>query len=163
MATLETQYKNFLINNPDSTITFEEWEKIWTSKYVNTMSGIEEYIHNIGDDLSDWDVTLMDGLENEPPYVSDDFQIGPDGAYEHIELDFSDTLKQLAIHLLRVKYTNGDLLDIGNEVGMYLGSLSNNMTDTDLNAFIAGLRHGFSHMDGSHWVTSIAKVQGDGC
>jgi len=63
-------------------------------------------------DLKDWDVTLNDGLENEvwdeklikdlinetvpepfatpeelqaKPYVSDDFQIGPDGAYEHIE------------------------------------------------------------------------------
>ena len=36
------------------------------------------------DELKDWDVTLMDGLENEP-YVSDDFQIGPDGAYEHTE------------------------------------------------------------------------------
>ena len=36
------------------------------------------------DDLKDWDVTLNDGLENEP-YVSDDFQIGPDGAYEHTE------------------------------------------------------------------------------
>jgi hypothetical protein len=34
--------------------------------------------------LKDWDVTLNDGLENEP-YVSDNFQIGPDGAYEHIE------------------------------------------------------------------------------
>jgi hypothetical protein len=30
-----------------------------------------------------WDQTLMDGLEDEPPYVSDDFQIGSDGAYEH--------------------------------------------------------------------------------
>ena len=37
------------------------------------------------EDLSDWDVTLMDGLEDEPPYISDDFQIGPDGAYEHTE------------------------------------------------------------------------------
>ena len=36
------------------------------------------------DELKDWDVTLMDGLENEP-YISDDFQIGPDGAYEHNE------------------------------------------------------------------------------
>ena len=36
------------------------------------------------DELKDWDVTLMDGLENEP-YISDDFQIGPDGAYEHTE------------------------------------------------------------------------------
>ena len=32
--------------------------------------------------MSDWDVTLMDGLEDEP-YISDDFQIGSDGAYEH--------------------------------------------------------------------------------
>ena len=30
-----------------------------------------------------WDQTLMDGLKDEPPYVSDDFQIGSDGAYEH--------------------------------------------------------------------------------
>lgn len=36
------------------------------------------------DELKDWDATLMDGLENEP-YISDDFQIGPDGAYEHTE------------------------------------------------------------------------------
>ena len=27
MATLETQYKNFLIDNPSSTFTFEEWKK----------------------------------------------------------------------------------------------------------------------------------------
>ena len=39
----------------------------------------------ITEDLSDWDVTLMDGLEDEPPFVSDDFHIGPDGAYEHTE------------------------------------------------------------------------------
>ena len=35
-------------------------------------------------ELKDWNVTLNDGLENEP-YVSDDFQIGPNGAYEHNE------------------------------------------------------------------------------
>jgi hypothetical protein len=34
-------------------------------------------------ETEEWDVTLMDGLENEPPYVSDDFQIGSDGAYEY--------------------------------------------------------------------------------
>jgi len=38
----------------------------------------------IKEELKDWDVTLNDGLEDEP-YVSDDFQIGPDGAYEHTE------------------------------------------------------------------------------
>ena len=63
-------------------------------------------------ELKDWDVTLNDGVEDEvwdekliqelinetvpepfatpeelqeKPYVSDDFQIGPDGAYEHTE------------------------------------------------------------------------------
>lgn len=35
-------------------------------------------------ELRGWDVTLNDGLENEP-YISDDFQIGPDGAYEHTQ------------------------------------------------------------------------------
>ena len=34
------------------------------------------------EEQEEWDVTLMDGLENEPPYVSDDFQIGSDGAHE---------------------------------------------------------------------------------
>jgi len=29
MATLETQYKNFLKSNPTSTFTFEEWKKKW--------------------------------------------------------------------------------------------------------------------------------------
>jgi hypothetical protein len=64
------------------------------------------------EELKDWDVTLNDGLEDEvwdekliqelinetvpepfatpeelqeKPYVSDDFQIGPDGAYEHTD------------------------------------------------------------------------------
>ena len=44
------------------------------------------------EDLSDWDVTLNDGLEDEPPFISDDFQIGPDGAYEHTE-EFENKLK----------------------------------------------------------------------
>ena len=35
-------------------------------------------------ELRGWDVTLNDGLEDEP-YISDDFQIGPDGAYEHTQ------------------------------------------------------------------------------
>jgi len=59
MLKLETQYSNFITENPQSKWTFEEC----------------------------WDVTLMDGLENEP-YISDDFQIGPDGAYEHRDYKF---------------------------------------------------------------------------
>ena len=57
MTTLNTQYKNYLKQNPNSTISFEEWEKIFLD---NLKSGLE-----LGDDFYDWDVTLMDGIENE--------------------------------------------------------------------------------------------------
>ena len=59
---------------------------------------------------NDWDVTLMDGLENEP-YVSDDFQIGPDGAYEDVEYSISiidkayENYKKIHKHAIR---TEGD-------------------------------------------------------
>lgn len=56
---------------------------------------IKSFSEHKNDDISDWDVTLMDGLENEP-YVSDDFQIGPDGAYEHTEeVRIIETQKEL--------------------------------------------------------------------
>ena len=58
-------------------------------------------------ELKDWDVTLNDGLENEP-YVSDDFQIGPDGAYEHTE-DWNTTPKEKAKELVDI-FSNECLL-----------------------------------------------------
>ena len=58
MSTLLVQYENYLKDNPYSRLTYGEW-------------------------LKELSVSLMDGLENEPPYASDDFQIGPDGAHEH--------------------------------------------------------------------------------
>lgn len=47
---------------------------------------LQDMLMEMGE-TEEWDVTLMDGLENEPPYVSDDFQIGSDGAYENREKD----------------------------------------------------------------------------
>jgi len=57
------------------------------------------------DELKDWDVTLMDGLEDEP-YISDDFQIGPDDAYEHND---NMTPKEKAAELVD-KFSNECLL-----------------------------------------------------
>ncbi len=34
MATLETQYKNYLKDNPDSKFTFDEWKE-WLSNDIN--------------------------------------------------------------------------------------------------------------------------------
>jgi len=45
---------------------------------------LQDMLMEMGE-TEEWDQTLMDGLEDEPPYVSDDFQIGSDGAYEHKE------------------------------------------------------------------------------
>jgi hypothetical protein len=47
---------------------------------------LQDMLMEMGE-TEEWDVTLMDGLEDEPPYVSDNFQIGSDGAYEHKEKD----------------------------------------------------------------------------
>lgn len=59
MKPLEKVYKLFLKQNPESNLSYEEW--------------INENI------LPNLDYVVM----NSNPYVSDDFQIGPDGAYEH--------------------------------------------------------------------------------
>jgi hypothetical protein len=60
MSTLETQYRLFIERNPDSSHwTYDEWLS-WHSKWL------AESIHRDID-----------------PIVSDNFQIGPDGAYEH--------------------------------------------------------------------------------
>ena len=83
MSTLETQYKNYLKENPESTFTFEKWSD-WKFSNMevppphNGLRPIDEY----AEELSVWDVTLIDGLEDEV-YISDDFQIRPDKDYEY--------------------------------------------------------------------------------
>ena len=61
MASLETQYKTFIETNPtESHWTYMEWLK-WHSNQIG------------------------EAIRNIDPKVSDDFQIGPDGAYEATE------------------------------------------------------------------------------
>ena len=48
------------------------------------------YNKKLQKEQSEWDVTLMDGLENKP-YISDNFQIGPNGAYEHTEKQYKSS------------------------------------------------------------------------
>jgi hypothetical protein len=66
MATLETQYQNYLKENPTSTLTYDEWmdKKLWDI-YVSDdfQIGPDGAFERTDDE--DWDVTLMDGLEDE--------------------------------------------------------------------------------------------------
>jgi hypothetical protein len=47
MATLETQYKNFLLENPNSKFTFEEWKE-WLGKQL------EEALKDIKEKKKSW-------------------------------------------------------------------------------------------------------------
>jgi hypothetical protein len=50
MATLETQYKNFLLDNPDSKFNFEEWKEWFGKQLVESIKNMERTFNS--DDLS---------------------------------------------------------------------------------------------------------------
>jgi len=142
MATLQTQYKNFLKSNPDSKLTYDEWLDQLSKK-------LGEIVQDSG--FNDWDVTLMDGLENEP-YISDNFQIGPDGAFElsDREIDFQNLLKSVSSKFKIVTYNNGDISDLGNEIGIAIGKSIENIKDHEISEFIFGIKHGISLTNNTH-------------
>ena len=64
MSTLQTQYKKYLEENPDKPLSYVEWFSKWIE---------------------------LNGLPIEfDLLVSDDFQIGPDGAFEYEDQELED-------------------------------------------------------------------------
>jgi hypothetical protein len=49
----------------------------------------------------------------------------------------------------RMNYA-GDISDLGNEIGLAVGSTFNNMTEEEIRDFISGFRHGMSLANGTH-------------
>ena len=49
----------------------------------------------------------------------------------------------------RMNYA-GDISDLGNEIGLAVGSTFNNMTEEEIRDFISGFRHGVSLANGTH-------------
>lgn len=66
------------------------------------------------------------------------------------EINFKETLTLLSQNLPSVSYDNGDLSDIGNEIGFQLGSILPNMTDEEIRDFMMGFKHGVSLTNGTH-------------
>lgn len=91
-------------------------------------------------------------MKNKPPYISDNFQIGPDGAYElnDREIDFQNLLKSVSSKLNIVTYNNGDISDLGNEIGIAVGNHIKGMTASEISQFISGFRHGVSLTNNTH-------------
>jgi hypothetical protein len=86
------------------------------------------------------------------PIISDDFKIGPDGAYEHSDrnISFQSILWKVSEQLQNVQYDNGDRSDLGNEIGISVGKGVENMTENEISIFISGIRHGISLTNGTH-------------
>lgn len=66
------------------------------------------------------------------------------------QTDFQEVLKYMTLKLNNVSYNNGDISDIGNEVGLAIGSILENMTDEEIDDFVSGFRHGVSLTNGTH-------------
>jgi hypothetical protein len=111
MSTLQTQYKNYLQENPTSELTYDEWmEQVWTSRITNFKNQ-----------------NLMER-----------------------QIDFKKTLTDISTRLPTVRYDNGDISDIGNEIGYTIGSILEDMTQEEIGDFIRGFRHGVSLTNGTH-------------
>jgi hypothetical protein len=79
MNKIQVTQPTFLINLDNPTeVSYVPMEGNWKSIIVQTYQhGFPEIQYN--------EVPKFGPSQNNPPYVSDDFQIGPDGAYEHTE------------------------------------------------------------------------------
>ncbi len=130
---LEDQYKEYLKNNPESKYSFDEWFlKVWEPKNNEYLNVGEDGKLTYLEDMSIWDITLMDGLEDERI------------------MDFKQTISNISDHLKNLSYSNGDISDIGNEVGYSIGMSLENMTEDEIDSFISGFRHGVSLTNGTH-------------
>jgi len=62
--------------------------------------------------------------------------------------NFAHILNRIKTQLEKVNYDNGDMSDIGNEIGIVLGDFI--QSDEEYKDFIHGLRHGMSLTNGTH-------------
>ena len=62
--------------------------------------------------------------------------------------NFKHILNRIKTQLEDVNYDNGDMSDIGNEIGIVLGEFIT--TESELKDFIHGVRHGISLTNGTH-------------
>lgn len=65
------------------------------------------------------------------------------------ENKFKEALLELSNKLSKIAY-NGDLSDIGNDVGFIIAKYFDKANHDDLDNFITGLKHGVSLVDGTY-------------
>ena len=65
-------------------------------------------------------------------------------------IDFQRTLKHIISELSNLPYDNGDISDIGNEVGIAIGTIISDISEEEINDFVSGVRHGISLINGTY-------------
>lgn len=65
-----------------------------------------------------------------------------------IEIDL--ILEQIIKKFKEIHYTNGDISDLGNELGFAIGTALPMITEEELKDFIFGIKHGISLTNGTH-------------
>lgn len=65
-------------------------------------------------------------------------------------IEFRDVFEQLCQTFSEIEYDNGDISDVGNEVGFALGKVLADLKEDEIKHFIMGLKHGISLTNGTH-------------
>jgi hypothetical protein len=107
MATLETQYKNFLKDNPNSNLPFEQWTKVNSTiikqAIINMMKDDEEL-----------------GLYDEPfrhkveVLSKEEILANRSNAYEFIDFDKQETLNEVALEFAKDHYEMYETSNLGS-------------------------------------------------
>ena len=66
------------------------------------------------------------------------------------DIDFQKILRHISSELSNIPYDNGDISDLGNEVGIAIGTILSDISEEEINDFVSGVRHGISLMNGTH-------------
>lgn len=121
MATLETQYKNYMDENPKSTFTFEEWKEDFGSRISSSMAEILKEIRS-----PEYKQKQIEKHEQHLKEVSMDYQLGQ-YVGEHIINRYLPTLStDLVQSNCVIKVSDQEQSDYEELDGDYIKSLEAN-------------------------------------
>ncbi len=66
------------------------------------------------------------------------------------EIKFKEVFEQMCQTFGEIHYINGDISDVGNEIGYALGKALTDLTEDEIKDFIHGVKHGISLTNGTH-------------
>ena len=66
------------------------------------------------------------------------------------EIKFREVFEEMCQTFNEIEYMNGDISDVGNEIGYALGKVLVDLQEDEIKTFIVGLRHGISLTNGTH-------------